>query len=210
MLESDMLSHVRSKDLLSFFSSSLSFLLLFTGLASIFFVVESVLCKAFPLVCTSEEGVWSQVVSHTSGRSAASVWDPPFWKNIVHNKTYQILCFKACYKRKYGRRSKHFTGFGSEAITPFSSVELISKGRWNSTFSNTDNCGQLLRFNVGYLSPRYFPLACSGNNYTHTLIPRPLQTRTQSLTQSKPENSEYEIGLPLDQNSYPVDGAFLL
>jgi len=179
LLESDMLSHVRSKDLLSFFSSSLSFLLLFTGLASIFFVVVSVLCKAFPLVCTSDEDVLL-VVSHTSGRSAVSIWDSPFWKNIVHNKTYQILCFRTFYKRKDGWRSRHFTGFGSEATTPFSSVEVISEGRWNSTSSNTDNCGQLLRFNVGYLSPRYFPISRSGTHYfpgLSNIVPRALGTR---------------------------------
>ena len=164
LLESDILGPVWSRDLLSFFSSSLSFLLLFTGLASIFFVVVSVHCKAFPLVCTSDEDVLL-VVSHTSGRSAASIWDSPFWKNIVQNQIYQFLWFRTFDKRKDGRRSRHFTGFGSEAITPFSSVELISKGRWNSTSSNTDNCRQLLRFNVSYLSPRYFPLSCSGNNY---------------------------------------------
>ena len=158
LLESDILGHEWSKDLLSFFSSSLSFLLLFTGLASIFFVVVSVLCKAFPLVCKSDEDVLL-VVSHTSGRSAASIWHSLFWKNIVQNQIYQILCFRTFYKRKDGRRSRHFTGFGSEATTPFSSVELISKGRWNSTSSNTDKCGQLLRFNAGYLSPRYFPAA---------------------------------------------------
>lgn len=169
-----MLNHVRSKDLLSFFSSSLSFLLLFTGLASIFFVIVSVLCKAFPLLCTSDEDVLL-VVSHTSGRSAASIWDSPFWKNIVHNKTYQILCFRTFYNRKDGRRSRHFTGFGSEAITRFSSVALISKDRWNSTSSNTDNC--VLRFNVGYLSPRHFPLSCSGNKHTNSQAP-PVNQKT--------------------------------
>lgn len=63
-------------NLLSFFSSSFSFLLLFTSLGSLLFAVFSVILGAFSFICSCEEVVVLPL--STSGRAMVSMWDSPF------------------------------------------------------------------------------------------------------------------------------------